>query len=109
MGNLDDPGARHRHLQRYNGAMKLEIEVNVADDSADNAALQEHLRREAILDLFSERRIPAGKAARELGLERIAFMELLKQRGIPYVVYTVDDWDADARALDDFESLRKAG
>jgi hypothetical protein len=26
-------------------------------------------------------------------------MELLKQRGIPYVVYTVDDWDADARAL----------
>jgi predicted HTH domain antitoxin len=89
--------------------MKLEIEVNVADDAADKAGLQEHLRKEAILALFSDRRIPAGKAARELGLERIAFMELLKQRGIPYVVYTADDWDADAKAVDDFERRRKAG
>jgi len=89
--------------------MKLEIEVNVADDAADNAALQEHLRREAILALFSARRIPAGKAARELGLDRIAFMELLQQRGIPCVVYTADDWDADAKAVDDFERLRQAG
>jgi predicted HTH domain antitoxin len=89
--------------------MRLEIEVNVADDAADKAGLQEHLRKEAILALFSDRRIPAGKAARELGLERIAFMELLKQRGIPYVVYTADDWDADAKAVDDFERRRKAG
>jgi predicted HTH domain antitoxin len=89
--------------------MKLEIEVNVADDAADKAGLQEHLRKEAILALFSDRRIPAGKAAHELGIERIAFMELLKQRGIPYVVYTADDWDADAKAVDDFERRRKAG
>jgi predicted HTH domain antitoxin len=89
--------------------MKLEIEINVADDAADNAALQEHLRREAILGRFSERRIPAGKAAHELDLERLAFMELLKRREIPYVVYTADDWEADAKALDDFANLRKAG
>ena len=89
--------------------MKLEIEVNVADDAADNAGLQEHLRKEAILALFSDRRITAGKAVHELGLERIAFMELLKQRGIPYVVYTADDWDADAKAIEDFERRRKAG
>jgi len=31
------------------------------------------------------------------------------QRGIPYVVYTADDWDADAKAVDDFERRRKAG
>jgi predicted HTH domain antitoxin len=80
--------------------MKLEIEVNVADDAADKAGLQEHLRKEAILALFADRRIPAGKVARELGLERIPFMELLKQRGIPYVVYTTDDWNADGKALD---------
>jgi predicted HTH domain antitoxin len=89
--------------------MKLEIEVNVADDGADKASLQEHLRKEAILALFADRRIPAGKAAHELRLERIAFMELLKQRGIPYVVYTAEDWDSDARAVDEFERRRKAG
>jgi predicted HTH domain antitoxin len=86
--------------------MKLEIEVNVADDKA---TLQEHLRKEAILALFADRRIPAGKAADELGLERLAFMELLRQRGIPYVVYTAEDWNSDANSLDEFERRRKAG
>jgi hypothetical protein len=36
-------------------------------------------------------------------------MELLKRRDIPYVVYTADDWDADAKAIEDFERRRKAG
>ena len=89
--------------------MKLEIEVNVDDDAADKAGLQELLRKEAILALFGNRRIPAGKAAHELGLARIAFMELLKQRGIPYVVYTAEDWESDAKALDEFARMRKAG
>jgi predicted HTH domain antitoxin len=89
--------------------MKLEIEVNVADDAADKASLQERLRKEAILAIFSDRRIPAGKAAHDLGLERIAFMELLKQRGIPYVIYTADDWNSDADALDELEGRRKDG
>lgn len=89
--------------------MKLEIEINVADDLADKIALQEHLRKEAILALFADRRISAGTAARELGLERLAFMELLKTRGIPYVTYTADDWEGDASAIHEFEKRRKAG
>lgn len=89
--------------------MKLEIEINVADDAADKEGLREYLRREAILALFADRRIPAGKAAQELGLERVAFMELLRQRGIPYVVYTAEDWNSDANALNEFERRRKVG
>ena len=89
--------------------MKLEIEVNIADDAADKARLQEYLRKEAILALFADRRIPAGKAAEGLGLERLAFMELLRERGIPYVVYTPEDWNADADALNEFERRRKVG
>lgn len=100
----------HFYLQRYNkDAMKLEIEVNVADDAADKVELQEHLRKEAILALFADRKITAGKAAHELGLERLAFMDLLKQRGIPYVIYTAEDWEADAKAIDEFERRRKIG
>ena len=88
--------------------MKLEIEVNVADDAADKAELQEHLRKEAILALFADRKISAGKAAHELGLERLAFMDLLKLRGIPYVIYTAEDWESDARAIDEFQRRRQA-
>jgi predicted HTH domain antitoxin len=87
--------------------MKLEIELNVADDAADKIELQEYLRKEAILSLFADRKVPAGKAARELGLDRIPFMELLKRRGIPDVIYTAEDWEADAKALQEFEKRRK--
>jgi predicted HTH domain antitoxin len=90
-----------RQSKRYCGAMKLEIEGNVG--------LAEHLRKEAILALFADRKITAGKAACELGLERLAFMELLKQRGIPYVIYSAEDWAADAKAVDEFERRRKVG
>jgi len=89
--------------------MKLEIQVDVADDAADKVELAEYLRKEAILALFADRKIAAGKAASELGLERLAFMELLKRRGIPYVIYSTEDWEADAKAIDEFERRRKIG
>ena len=89
--------------------MKLEIEVNVADDAVVKARLQEHLRKEAILALFEDRKIAAGKAARELGLERLAFMDLQKRRGVPCVTYTPEDWEADAEAIVEFERRRKIG
>ena len=87
--------------------MKFQIELDVAEGSVDKEKLEEHLRKEAILELFAERKIPAGRAAHELGLERLAFMELLKQRGIPYVIYTAEDWEADGQAIEEFERRRK--
>lgn len=86
--------------------MKLQIEVDIEEGSVDKQQLEEHLRKEAILELFAERKIPAGRASRELGLGKIAFMELLKQRGIPHVIYTAEDWEADGRAIEEFERRR---
>jgi len=80
--------------------MKLEIEVEVNDETVDRKELEEHLRREAILALFATRNIPAGQASRNLGLNRIEFMELLQKRGIPYVNYTFDDWQEDVKTID---------
>jgi len=98
----------HKTGPRYNkSAVKLEIELNIAADAAVMAGLQEHLRKEAILALFAGRKIPAGKAAQELGLTRIAFMDLLRQRGIPYADYTAEDWESDARAIVEFERRPK--
>ena len=112
-GDAINPGANGATRPRYSGtmkaAMRLEIQVNVADDAADKVELAEHLRKEAILALFADRKITAGKAAHELGLERLAFMELLKWRGIPYVIYSAEDWAADAMAIDEFERRRKIG
>ena len=94
--------------------MKLQIELDIAEESVDKHQLEEHLRREAILTLFAERKIPAGKAARALCLERTGFMELLKQRGIPYVVYSAEDFAQDMRTIERLQpeierNLRESG
>jgi predicted HTH domain antitoxin len=87
--------------------MKLEVEINVAEGTVDKHELQERVRKEAILALFADRKIPAGQEAREIGLGRIEFMELLKQRAIPYVIYTVEDWEADGKAIEEIEGRRR--
>ena len=80
--------------------MKLEIEVDVGDEAVDKKQLEEHLRKEAILSLFADGKMPAGRATRALGLTRHQFMDLLKQRGIPIVNYTIDDFDQDVKTVD---------
>lgn len=79
--------------------MKLQIEVDVAEESVDKQQLEEHLRKEAILSLFADRKIPAGRAARQLGLRRLDFINLLRQRGIPYAIYTAEDFDEDMKVI----------
>ena len=81
--------------------MKLEIEVDVRDGTIDKKRLEEHLRKEAILTLFAERKIPAGHATRALGLTRRQFMELLQQRGIPMVDYTLTDFEQDLNTIEE--------
>jgi predicted HTH domain antitoxin len=82
--------------------------TNFAEGTIDKHELEERVRKEAILALFADRKIPAGHAARDLGLGRLEFMDLLKQRGIPYVTYTVDDWEAGGKAIEEFERRRGA-
>src|SRR5258707_7052924 len=79
--------------------MKLEIEVDVRDETVDKKQLEAHLRKEAILALFADRKMPSGQAARELGLKRMEVLELLPQRGIPYVDYTFEDWQDDVKSI----------
>jgi len=86
--------------------MKVEVEINVAEGTMDKGELEARVRKEAILTLFADRRIPAGQAARDLGLTRLEFMELVKQRGIPQMTYTTEDWDADAKAIHEIERRR---
>jgi|SRR6266404_1146018 len=94
--------------------MKLEIEVDVRDDMIDKKQLEEYLRKEAILTLFAERKIPAGHAARALGLTRRQFVELLQQRGIPIVDYTLSDFEQDLNTIEELwpeieKNVRESG
>ncbi len=86
--------------------MRLEIELDVPEDAVDKA-LQAELTKEAketaVLRLFANGKISSGRGARMLEIGRIQFLDLLRQRDIPF---TVELDDEDFRILDNW---RKEG
>lgn len=54
------------------------------------------------ISLFIEGRVSSGKAASLLGLNRVQFLQMLRQRGVNYVDFTTEEVAeelADAKAL----------
>jgi predicted HTH domain antitoxin len=83
--------------------VKIEVEIPVSEGTLD-ADAKERLRKDlleaAVLRLFDERRITSVEAREQLGLTRVAFMDLTRQRGVPMYDYTFEDWTEDKKALD---------
>lgn len=86
--------------------MKFEIDLDVPAGVIDEN-FEKVVREDAILRLFAERKIPAGHATRLLGLTRMQFMDFLQSRNIPYVDYTVEDWESDTNAIEDYKRRRQ--
>jgi predicted HTH domain antitoxin len=83
--------------------VKIEVEIPISEGTLDPDAkerLQKDLLEAAVLRLFDERRITAVEAREQLGLTRVAFMDLTRQRGVPMYDYTSEDWTEDKKALD---------
>jgi predicted HTH domain antitoxin len=83
--------------------VRIEVEIPVAEGTLDADArdrLHKDVLEAAVLRLFDERRISAVEAREQLGLTRIAFMELARHRGVPMHDYTFDDWEEDKKSLD---------
>ena len=57
----------------------------------DQDRVQQRVAEWAVLSLFTEGRISSGKAAKLLNMNRIAFLALLRSRGIAYVNYDSDE------------------
>ena len=89
--------------KRAEGTMKFEIDVDLPDEITDatfEESIAKPVRQELVLRLFRERRIAGGRAAHLLGLTRIAFLDLLKEHGIPHTDYTFQDWQEDTETLE---------
>ena len=83
--------------------MKLEIEVDLPRDVLDQVPpedLQKLCRTEIILRLYGEEKIAARDAAHLLGLSRIQFLDLLRQRGMGFLV------ELDEEDFKQIQSLR---
>ena len=52
--------------------------------NAPHTQVEERIRELIAIGLFQEGQISAGKGAEILGVSKLAFIQLLAQRGIPY-------------------------
>ncbi len=83
--------------------MKIDIDIPVSEAVLDESArerLRHDLMETAVLRLFGDRRISSAEAARDLGLTRMAFRELTRQRNVPHYDYTAEDLAEDLADLD---------
>jgi predicted HTH domain antitoxin len=66
----------------------------------DRATVQQRVTEWLVLSLFTEERISSGKAAQLLGISRLDFLALLRQRGIAYVDYDADELAEEFAAVE---------
>ena len=81
--------------------MKLEIEVDLPQEILKlipSADLGKLCRTEIVSRLYSETKLAPAEAGRLLGLSRIQFLDLLRERGVGFLVELDDE---DFRQLDD--------
>jgi predicted HTH domain antitoxin len=81
--------------------MKLEIDIDLPIEILEQIApadLGKLCRTEIILQLYSKQKLAPVQAARLLSLSRIEFLDLLRERGVGFLVELDDQ---DFRQLED--------
>jgi predicted HTH domain antitoxin len=53
-----------------------------------------------VISLFTEGRISSGKASKILGISRVEFLALLRERGVAYIDYTPDELAEEFAAVE---------
>lgn len=80
-------------------AVEVRLPTSLLRFGLGKEEVQDRVTEWLVLSLFLEGRVSSGKAARLLNISRIAFLDLLRARGIAYVDYTVDE------LAEEFESV----
>lgn len=75
------------------------------DYGLDQADIQRRVVEWLVLSLFTEERISSGKAARLLGISRVEFLALLRDRGIAYIDYSSEELAEEFEAA---QTLKKS-
>lgn len=85
---------------------RLEIPDDIlAQARIGPAELEETLRRELAVQLYSRGLLPKAPARRLSGMDRIAFDDLLGKRNIPSEL-TEEDYETDLRNLTDWRASK---
>jgi Uncharacterised protein family (UPF0175) len=81
-------------------SVKIEIDDELAAILGKSKQPLETAAKEMIvLELYRQRVISSGKAAKILGRTKIAFIQYASSLGIDYYTMTEEEWEAEKRSL----------
>lgn len=75
--------------------------------SAFDRPVPDIVREMVVLELYRQARISSGKAARLLGMDRVAFIQYSSDLGIPFFDMTEAEWQAEALTARSFPIDRR--
>jgi predicted HTH domain antitoxin len=81
-------------------AFEVRVPQALLQFGIDQGEIQRRLNEWIVLSLFTEGHISSGKAAQLLGISRVDFLGLLRDRGVAYVNYTPDELADELAAVD---------
>ena len=79
---------------------QVQIPTSLLRYGFSQADIQHHITEWLVLSLFTEGHISSGKAARLLNISRVAFLALLRARGIAYINYTPEELEEEFAAVE---------
>lgn len=84
------------------------VPARLLEYGLDQSEIDDSVSKALALKLFESGRITSAAAARLLGMNRLAFLDLLHQRGIPYLDYSREELEKELQVLDGLRSTRPA-
>lgn len=78
---------------------EVRVPANLLAFGFDQDRVERHVNEWLVLSLFTEGHISSGKSAQLLGISRIQFLDLLKQRNIAYINYSAEELAEEFEAV----------
>ena len=69
----------------------IQVSSDLLGFGVNQEQIQQNVNEWLVLSLFTEGHISSGKAAKLLGITRIAFLTLLRKRGIAYIDFNEEE------------------
>lgn len=79
--------------------LEIRVPINLLQFGLSRENIQNHVTEWLALSLFTEGRVSSGKAAKLLGMNRIEFLTLLRNRGVAYINYTPEEIEEEILAV----------
>ncbi|MGH7897555.1 MAG: UPF0175 family protein [Candidatus Binatia bacterium] len=78
----------------------IRVSIEGIDDADARRAATDRAREAAILELYRLGQISSGRAARDLGISRIEFLDLANRHRIPTIQTTTDELEEELASLE---------